>query len=80
MFCSINKIIDSFSYGTSFSPAFVPWYKPRPFAFSKMLMAGQLSMVQYQFHKIDHGFLICIIHKNIKGNKVISVISYIADP
>ena len=44
------------------------------FGFNEVLIAGKLSMVQYQFKIIYHGFLqACllswIIHKKIKKNK-----------
>ena len=37
----------------------VPLYKPRPFVFgfNKVLMAGELNILQYQFQIIYHGFI-----------------------
>ena len=76
MFCNRNKLIWHGAYAMiqHSDLHFILWHKPCPFAFrfNKVLMAGLLSMVRYQFLITDHGFLQThflswIIHKNFKG-------------
>ena len=74
MLCNRNEMIDIFSYGATFSLACCTMVQALPICIwiqHLVLMAGQLSMMQYQFQIIDHGFL--QTHKNIKRKNFIYV-------
>ena len=63
MFCIRNKMIDiwhrTYDMVQHSILQVVPPHQPHPFAFGfkKVLMAGQFSMVRYQFQINDNGFL-----------------------